>query len=239
MHYLVVNSTQDNWSSLPEHEIVESLAQKNLSKLTKRCKDVNVSFSSMSHISFEFEIKQKLCTGDDSPMDSNLTTDSCSSASPGWLAWLLFGIGALLEFTVLPGTLSFVLSFDSFNQALKVSTMPLKNCPPLRYGNGSYRPNERENHPKNPVYGTELNFSQVVLEERHWSQTELIIWLIMELIHSVPKYATRIFKFPSRRIKGAASSSKETTTLLSTAVTTSLLHEQAKMKKQCRLKESS
>ena len=171
-------------------------------------------------------------------MDSNFTSDSCSVTGPGWLAWLLFGIGALLEFTVLPGTLSFVLSFELFDQSPEVSTVPFQNCSSLRCGNGSDRFNVNEDYSRNLTYATESNFLEVVPEEQHRSKFELMIWLIGDLIYSVPKYTTRIFEFPIKRTKRASSMSQKPITLLSTSVTASLFHEQAKMWEKCRLKES-
>lgn len=187
------------------------------------CEDSMVFVANFKHTSFYFETGRTSVAGDYSGV---------SAMGPSWLSWLLFGIGALLEFTILPGALSFVLSLDAFNHSPKIPTLQASNCPL------SACATLIENCTDNSSSVADIVFSQDMSEEHRWSQTELMIRLIFDVLNSVSIYTTCIFKLPLRGMEGVAAREEEVTAILSVSGAASLLHEQMKMKRQCRLQFS-
>lgn len=182
-------------------------------------------FENASHTSFNTQGVEQSVRGEGS---------NVNAVTPSLFYWLLYGLGALLEFTVLPGTLSFVLSLDE-----QTSTLAVQNSNPLlpsRYGDFHHDQSHlKESYFDNFSIDTEMVFAQNTAEKRHRSQTELMIRVILDLLHSVSGYTTDSFKHQLRKMEEAVAQQEEITTILSAYGAASLLREQIEMKRQYRL----
>ena len=127
--------------------------------------------------------------------------------------WFMYGIGALLEFTVLPGTLSFVLSFDEMRNDVE------------EHGNSSL-PLENETH---------VSSSQSKAEEQHWSQIVIMVQLILYLPHSISRYMTNCRQDQLKRMDRVDVMQMDSAAILSECGAASIFKEQLQMKKQYRL----
>lgn len=181
------------------------------------------SYENWSHISASNSTSEHF-VGSREP--SGLHTASRSS-----LYWFAFGIGALLEFTVLPGTLSFVLSFDELRNGVEEH-----NISSLPYGSLE-DPNTClvENYFNNMSSGTHVSSSQSKAEEQHWSQIVLMVQLILYLPHSISRYMTDCRQPHPQKMDEVDVVQKDSSAVLSDCGAASLFKEQLEMKKQYRL----
>ena len=155
------------------------------------------------------------------------------SPSRSSLYWFMYGIGALLEFTVLPGTLSFVLSLDELRNSIDDHN---SSSLTLRYDGLEHdNPHLVESYFNNMSNETEVISTENEVEELHCYQTELMIRLILYLPHSISRYIVDSFQTQLKRVEGVDVMQADSTAILSNCGTASLFREQFQMKKQCRL----